>query len=304
MFPCRRLALGAPFLAGALAAVLAGAIAAPLLADDVLLKNGRSFEGVIAVADGERVAIRLPGGVIVLPMAQVARIDSRASAFEEYLSRRDQLRRGGAGAAAWLELARWARRQSLDQGAREAALVAADLEPRLAGLEPVLRAYGYAFDAELERWITYEDAMRRRGFVQVAGRWLSREEVEERRRTEREERLQAAAEHEAWRAAHLERAAREVELAAARLDLERARAAASAAATGPYVQGYGWTMPVFVFPFFPVVVPPGPAPPPHPSADPMPRDLAPPPAREAINSLDLFERQPGSLFPARSTSRR
>ena len=119
-----------------------------------------------------------------------------------------------------------------------------------------------------------------------------------RRRAEQEERALAAAEREALRAAHLERLTREMELQVARLELERASSAA--VALGPYFPPYGFAAPIFVLPGFFAPLPP--AMPRHPrpghGREEGPRDLAPPP-REAVNTLDLFVRQPGSLFPAR-----
>lgn len=166
--------------------LLAGLVPAAGRADTVYLANGRSFEGVLAEETGSQVHIRMPGGELKLPKSQVARVEKGDSSYAFYLERKEALRRGSS-AADWLALARWARDHGVPHGAREAALKAAEIEPRLAGLGPILRGFGYAFDEDLERWIPYADSMRRRGFVEVNGQWLSRQELAERQHASEEE---------------------------------------------------------------------------------------------------------------------
>lgn len=179
-------------------------------ADDVYLQNGRKFEGVIAETTDTQVRIRMQGGVVSLPKSQVLRVEPKDSDLSGYLRRKEALRRNaGSRAGDWLELARWAKAQGLDQGAREAALLAADLDPKLEGLPPLLRGYRYSFDEQLGRWISYEESMRRRGFVFTQGAWISREELAERNRLRQEAEAQVAQMREAARA---ERAARQTEM--------------------------------------------------------------------------------------------
>jgi len=170
----------------------------PVRADDVFLTNGEVFEGVIADVQGDRVAIRLPSGVIRLPMSRVERVVTATSPFEEYLVRSEELA-GSTDAAAWLELALWAREHELRSGMRRATLEAARLDPALEGLEPLLDELGFAWDDELGRWTPYEDLMARRGYVLVDGRWLPAEVVAEAARQVRAEQERAAAERRADR---------------------------------------------------------------------------------------------------------
>jgi len=165
---------------------LAGLVPVSGRADTVYLANGRSFEGVLAEETESQVHIRMPGGELKIAKSQVARVEKADSSYALYLERKQALRQG-ASAADWLALSRWAQGHGLPHGAREAALKAAEDEPRLAGLGPILRGFGYAFDEELERWIPYADSMRRRGFAQVNGQWLSRQELAERQRAGEEE---------------------------------------------------------------------------------------------------------------------
>ena len=111
-----------------LAALLLGlAPLAPAWGDTVYLANGRTFENVIAKTTETEVKIRMPGGSLSLPRSHVLRVESSDSDFAEYLRRKEAIRRS-ASAADWLALAQWAKRQGLEQGAREAALAAAHLD--------------------------------------------------------------------------------------------------------------------------------------------------------------------------------
>lgn len=229
-------------------------------ADDVFLKNGRKFEGVIAEVTDSQVRIRMQGGVISLPKSQVLRVDEKDSDLSGYLRRKETLRRAGASAQDWLELARWARTQGLEQGTREAALAAAELDPKLEGLAPILRSFRYAYDEQLGRWVSYEESMRRRGFVFVSGVWVSREELAARDRQREQEIARRRADAEAARA---ERTARQTELLLATqtaLLEETVRERRQGQGQGPYLYtpSYGW--PVVVIPGY---FPPGPPRPPH-----------------------------------------
>ncbi len=262
----------------AVLAVLCGALAGgPAGADDVLLKNGRAFEGVIAEVAGERVRIRIPGGELSLPLAQVLRIDAAESAYAGYVARRRELRgRAGAGAEDWLALARWALAHDLGQCAREAALVAAALDPRLAGLEALLHGFGYRLDAELGRFIPHEEWMTRRGFVSYQGEWITRGEQEARLLRVRQE----MAERAAHLAAEREAAWRRAEIAELRHRPRRET----------YLVVPAFSYPVAFFPgfFFPQPIPPAP-----PAGE--PEDGTAPPPQQRIDSFLL--RQPGSLLP-------
>lgn len=184
-------------------------VAVPVLADDVYLVNGRKFEGVITETTESQVHIQMQGGTLSLPRSQVLRVDTGDSSLAEYLRRKEALRKNGAGAADWLELARWAQAKSLQQAARESALTAAALDPGLTGLGPILRGFGYVLDDQVGGWVPYAESMQRRGFVLSNGQWITREESVARVRASEEEaaRLRAQREEQA-------RAARADQLAA------------------------------------------------------------------------------------------
>ena len=220
-------------------------------ADDVFLKNGRKFEGVIAETTDTQVRIRMQHGVVSLPKSQVLRVEEKDSDLSGYLRRKEALRKSpDTSAEDWLELARWAKTQGLEQGAREAALLAAELDPKLEGVATLLRGYKYSFDEQLGRWIPYEESMRKRGFVFTQGAWISREEMAERARLQREAEAQAAEMREAARA---ERAARQTEmLLATQTALLAETVRERERYVDPYAPYYGYGWPVVGVPaFFP-----------------------------------------------------
>lgn len=174
-------------------AVLLAAVV-PATADDVYLTNGQVFEDVVARRDGDKVRIRLEHGEMGVPASWVVRIEASETPLAEYLRRREA-QGPGASAGEWLTLARWARSQGLAEGAREAALHAAALDPDLEGLAPILQAAGFVFDEERGAWVTEAQLMTSRGYVRAGDVWVSAEALAERRRLAEEER--AAAERQA-----------------------------------------------------------------------------------------------------------
>jgi hypothetical protein len=292
-----------------LAALLLTGSLLPLLpiaavADDVYLTNGRKFEGVIAETTDSQVRIRLQGGVISLPRSQVLRVEQGNSALADYLRRKEELRRGpDARARDWLELARWARNQGLEQGAREAALAAAELDPRLEGLSPILRSFRYTYEEQLDRWVSYEDSMRRRGYVFTGGVWASREELAERDRQREQEIARRRAENESARA---ERSARQTELILATQTALLQETFDRRWDQSFYTSAYGW--PVAVLPGYFPQRPPQPCP--HGGCGPSPfpgngghggnggngGNGPEPPSQPRPNSHGGFIRIPGSLI--------
>jgi hypothetical protein len=213
-----------PLLLGTLAATAASA-------DNVYLVNGKTFEGVIAVITDSQVRIKMPGGEIRLPRSSVARIETADSSFAEFTRRKEPLGKSGT-AADWLDLARWSKANGFDQGVREAALKAADLDPHLPGVAVLLRPFGYVFDEQLDGFVPYAEAMRRKGYVQANGQWITREENAQRVR-EREDREARRAAQESVEAS---RRAAEAQRQLAELQLAR-ESQASPSAEVPYNNG-------------------------------------------------------------------
>jgi hypothetical protein len=221
-----------PLLCGALAAFSPGAARA----DNVYLTNGKSFEGVIAVVGESQVRIQMPGGEIRLPRSSVARIETADSNLAEFLRRKEALGKG-AGAAEWLGLARWAKANDFDPGVREAGLKAATLDPHQPGLAPLLKPLGYVFDDQLDSFVPYADAMHRKGFVQVGGQWITREENAERAR-QAEAREASRASLEAAEASR--RTAETLAQLALVQQVQASQPAPPTPAPGPYDNGSGY----------------------------------------------------------------
>lgn len=287
-------------LQGLVVLLAAGLVPAPpAAADDVHLTNGRSFEGVVARIEGDRVAIRLHQGVIRLPRSRVARIVYETSPLETYLDRKRALTSArDATAEDWLELALWARRSGLATAYSEAARLAAALDPGVDGLAPVMRDLGFEREGAGGSWFTRDELMRRRGMVRWNGDWVTpAERAALREREESERRRLAEVRREATEAAVL------AELATAiRLDAEAERAREQGLAYAPGLRyGIGptiWAAPGFFVPVQRQAPPADPvvdAPAPDPGGDAP--DRGPPPGRTNRGRFNHMDWLPGKLNP-------
>ncbi len=166
-----------------IAVVLVGSTLLPatLRAEDVYLKNGRVFRGVIATVEDGVVRIEMPGGTLSFPVTSVSRIEASDAVYREYQSKREALEHSKADAAAWLELAKWAKAQGLEPAAREAGMAAGRLDPGAPGVRPFLAELGFVFDAASGGFLTFEESMARQGLVYDGGVWIPSAEREARR---------------------------------------------------------------------------------------------------------------------------
>ena len=244
--------------------------------DVVHLKNGRSMEGIVLEESADQVMIKLAYGEIGLPRSSVLEIERGESALGEYLERREALVQRDAFATEWVALARWADDNGLDHSSKEAAMVAARLDPGVEGLAPLMRGYGYVFDPELAVWLTYDESMRRKGYVQSGGRWLSpTEAMAERRALDEFERLRQEQQRQ-------DRLARAVEMMALARMAEAEENRRRLEETSTYPVG----LPLYGG--YPIVVPPGnrpwpPSKPGPPHVKPEPRPPVEPPGASRTN---------------------
>ncbi len=282
--------------------ILLGALLSVSLgADTVYLKNGNSFENVVAELTDTQVRIHLPFGEISIARDRVTRVEKRRSAFQEFLARWEALQNhSSATAKSWLDLALWARDQGLKRGFREAAVRAAELEPKLEGLQRIMPRMDFVFNESLEAWIPHAESQRRRGLVEYRGDWITP--------TERADRLteERAAEVNRLAAKRQERIAQVVEL----LALAQLRQSAAASGRAQPTMGVTYAVPsAYVVPGF-FGVPAGFLAPRvvvrKPAAVITHSDVqaAPPRPRHHRGTWhDLVNRQPGSLLPVGGRTR-
>ncbi len=189
---------GVPLVLGL---VLALCGAAPGVSDDVFLRNGSVFEGVVSRDLGEVLVVELAGGEMHFPKSHILRVDKALTPAQQLASRRADLERSDAPPARWLELARWASENDLDREAAALFRRVAEEAPDATGLAAPMRRLGYVRDEE-GGWITVAEQKRKQGFVAYQGSWVTPEE--------RSELL--TADRERAEARRLERAEREREL--------------------------------------------------------------------------------------------
>jgi hypothetical protein len=280
------------FVLGLLPLLLAGA----LRADDVRLKNGKTFAGVIATERGDMVDVQIPGGTLSLTKSSVLEIVRAESPYSQYLERAATLRRTGADARAWLLLARWAGEHELAGAAREAALEAAKLDPQLADLAPLMRGLGYEYDDTSERWLPLAEAMQNRGMVLADGQWMTKEEAADFYRGQAE----AARDLRHQRDVEsLQSAAAQMSLAAAEMAMTQANGANGYGYGGSGAYDYWYDGYVWPAAWYPGFFPNRPRFPDHrPPRGPHPTPHAANPQSGGGMKLDAVTRQPGSLFPA------
>jgi hypothetical protein len=208
-----------------------GLVAAPALADEVLLKGGGRISGRVVERTATRVSIETGPGRVTLPMSRVESIVEGRSAIETFVER-------AAGLAAtdlrgWTDLARWAEERDLITQARQAWQRVLAIDPRNpeanAGLGRV------ALDGV---WMNADEAYRAQGYVYHEGRWITPAEHDAALRQRMADEEANLREREAdLRVREAEARVREAEARAA-----EAEAAASEASSGipyPYVWGSG-----------------------------------------------------------------
>jgi hypothetical protein len=203
--------------------LLSLAVAAPALADDVYLVNGRRLSGRVVERTADRVVIVVGPGRIALPASQIDRIVSGESALQRFEERAARL--ASSDLEGWLSLGIWARDQGLGTQARMAfeRVVAAD------PANPIANA-GLGRVPYEGRWMSEEERYRAQGLVQHGSRWVT---VHERELELRER----AAEAESRRIqAEADARVREAEARARAAEAE-ARAAERAYGPGPYSPG-------------------------------------------------------------------
>lgn len=189
------------------AAVLAAAL--PGFADEVILRNGAVFAGIVR-EEGDRVILEVDCGTITFRRNEVREVRRTEDPLRE-LERRLA---GVSDAPGYYELGLWAREKGLATRAEELFRKAISLDPDHEGAR---KALGYErFEG---RWLSGDELMVAKGYVKHEGRWLRREMVERLLQQEHAERMERERREAGERIARMRR---EVELE--RLAVEREQA--------------------------------------------------------------------------------
>jgi len=144
------------------------ALASAALADEVVLRNGSAFSGVVR-EEGDRVVVEMDFGTMTFKKVDVRSISKGSDLYSEFETRS----KAATDIKGLLELAVWAREKGL-------GTKSTDLYRRILTLDPdqadARKALGY--EKVAGQWLAGDDLMAARGFVKVNGRWLAKDTAE------------------------------------------------------------------------------------------------------------------------------
>ncbi len=180
----------------------------PACADEVVLRNGATFQGVVR-EDGDRVVLVVDFGTVSFKRSEIKSIVRSASPITEL---EDKVK-AAKDAAGYYEAGLWARDRGLATRAGEIFEKALALDPDHAGAR---KAAGYEFFEG--RWLRGDDLRTAQGYVKVGREWLKRETAEKLKEDEKQLLIEQERNATAERLAQVDR---EVQLA--RLGVERER---------------------------------------------------------------------------------
>lgn len=186
-------------------------LASPAAADELVLRNGAVFSGVVH-EDGERVVVTMDYGTMTFRKAEVREIRRSDDPLKELETRVQK----ASTAADYVATALWARDRGLQGRATLLLERALALEP---DQETARKALGY--ERHEGAWLRGDDLQVARGYVKHEGRWLKRETVEQILAQESAEAVDFERQLTARREAEI---VREVELAKVELERERLEA--------------------------------------------------------------------------------
>jgi hypothetical protein len=144
------------------------ALAAPAAADEVVLRNGAVFSGIVR-EEGDRVVVQLDFGTMTFKKIDVRSIVRSDDPLKEF----DQKVRAAEGAQGHYEVAMWARDKGLTTRSNEVLKKVLAIDPEHEGARKAL-----GFEKVDGKWLEGDELMVARGFVKYNGRWLKRETAE------------------------------------------------------------------------------------------------------------------------------
>ncbi|MEM7164359.1 MAG: hypothetical protein AAF581_02790 [Planctomycetota bacterium] len=143
------------------------------VADEIHLHGGRTVSGkVVQEAEDNNgvVVVQLAsGGLVRIPVADVARIERGLAPREEFAAREKALPRGSSTAT--YQLATWARKNGLRSESERLLWRVLDLYPQH---RQAREALGFRRLGAL--WLTEDDYQRATGKIQLDGKWLTRQQ--------------------------------------------------------------------------------------------------------------------------------
>jgi len=141
------------------------ALSSAALADEVVLRNGSSFTGLVR-EEGDRIVVEMDFGTMTFKKVDVRSVSKGNDPYSEFETRS----KAATDIKGMLELAGWARGKGLGTKAMELYRRILTLDPDQADAR---KALGYEkFNGQ---WLTNDELMMARGFVKVNGRWLTKE---------------------------------------------------------------------------------------------------------------------------------
>jgi hypothetical protein len=144
------------------------ALASSALADEVVLKNGSAFSGIVR-EEGDRVVVEMDFGTMTFKRVDVRSISRGNDPYSEFETRA----KTATDVKGMLELAAWAKEKGLGTKSME-------LYRRILTIDSdqpdARKALGYEKVGGV--WLAGDDLMMARGFVKYRGRWYTRDMAE------------------------------------------------------------------------------------------------------------------------------
>jgi hypothetical protein len=190
------------------AVLLVLALPLPLAADELVLRNGAAFSGVVR-EEGEKVVIELDFGTMTFRKSEVRSIKKTDDPIKEF----EQKLQAAKDARGYYEVAAWAREKGLGTRANELYRKVISLSPDHEGARKAL-----GFERVEGKWLEGDDLMVARGLLKHNGRWLPKDTVEKIQENEKQVLIDSERRGTAERIAGLQR---EVELAKVQVERER-----------------------------------------------------------------------------------
>ena len=142
------------------------AMASAALADEVVLKNGSVFSGIVR-EEGDRVVVEMDFGSMSFKKVDVRSV-SRGT--EDVLSQFQEKARAAFDVKSMVELAAWAKDKGLTARAAELYRKVLVIDPDQADARKAL-----GFEKVNGVWLTGDDLMTAKGYVKVSGRWMTKD---------------------------------------------------------------------------------------------------------------------------------